>query len=248
MKKQEFLEAMNKVNLSEDAQKRIMIKTMKGIQKKECIIMSKKKIGFIAVAATFIMCVAVYAASGIISSWSSHSYSTPGYTSIPSEQECINDIGYAPVLIESFENGYVFKEAYIVSNDLKDDSDKSVEKFKSITMNYTKNNDELILSACRYDSEIKEEGRIVATIDGSDLFYSQYNNKLVPPDYKLTDEDKKAEKSGELVFSYGASEVSVSKVQGLSWEKDGIHYNFTTIDGTLTMDELVNMAGEIINK
>lgn len=248
MNKQDFLNAMNKVNISKEAEQRIMKKAMSNSYKKERVTMSKKKISFIAVAATLVMSVVVYATSGVISSWVGSSSSIPDYKQLPSAEQCVEDIGYAPVLIDEFENGYNFKNGSIVKNDLKDDGGNSVEKFKSVTMRYDKNNDEVILSAQKYLSEMETTGEVVATVNGADLIYNHYTNKSVPADYKLTAGDKKAEENGELIFSYGASEVSISEVQGLSWEYDGVHYNLTQIDGKLTSAELVEMAKEIINK
>ena len=89
---------------------------------------------------------------------------------------------------------------------------------------------------------------MVATVDGVDVYYHSYTNKVVPPDYKLTEEDKKAEESGELVFSYGSSEVEIIEVQSVSWKKDGIYYQLLQIDGNLTADELTEMASEVIKK
>ncbi len=64
----------------------------------------------------------------------------------------------------------------------------------------------------------------------------------------MTDEDKKAEDSGELVFSYGSSEVEIIEVQSVSWTTDDMHYELMQIDGKLSTDELADMAAEIIQK
>lgn len=54
--------------------------------------------------------------------------------------------------------------------------------------------------------------------------------------------------SGTLVFSYGTSEVEVSKVQSVTWKKDGIQYQLMQRDGKLSSDELIDMTAEIIDK
>ena len=71
--------------------------------------------------------------------------------------------------------------------------------------------------------QLDQYGEVVANVDGVDVYYHSYTNKLVPPDYKMTDEDKKAEENGELVFSYGSSEVEIKEVQSVSWKKDGMY-------------------------
>lgn len=248
MKKDSYVKVMNNINLSQEAQKRIMNKTINYNIKKENIKMSKKKIAVIAVAAAMVMGVAAYAASGVISMWCGSSSSIPDYKEFPTTKQVVKDIGYSPILIESFSNGYTFKEGSIVSNSLKDETGKSVEKFKSVLFRYNDGNDEVMLSAEQYSSKMDTSGELVDTVNGIELSYNQYTNKAVPVDYVLTEEDKKAEQDGSLVFSYGADYVSVSEVKGLSWETDDIHYSFIQIDGMLTKDDMVSMAKEIINR
>ena len=88
----------------------------------------------------------------------------------------------------------------------------------------------------------------ILVVDDVDVYYYSYTTKLVPSDYKITDEDKKAEENGELVFSYGSSEVEIKEVQSVSWKKDGMYYQLLQIDGNLTADELTEMASEVIKK
>ena len=87
-------------------------------------------------------------------------------------------------------------------------------------------------------------GEAVSSINDTDIYYYSYTNKFVPADYKLTEADKKAEENGELVFSYGASEVKISKIQSVTWRKDGLQYSLMQIDGALSAAELSDMAKE----
>ena len=50
------------------------------------------------------------AATGKISMWTGSSASRADYTSLPTAEQVTKDIGYRPVLIDTFENGYCFKE------------------------------------------------------------------------------------------------------------------------------------------
>ena len=248
MKPKELKHAVNSLCLSEQSKSKIIRRAIICKNEKECKYMSKKKLGTLIVAASMVLGIVVYAASGIITSWNSSSSATPEYTKLPTEQECINDIGYSPVLIEKFENGYVFENASIVYNALKDDNGKDVEKFKSICLHYKKNNEEIVISADKYASELEITGEELEAIDETKIYYSKYKNKLVPGNYEMTEEDKKAEANGELVFSYGMDEVTTTEVQNLYFEKDGIKYTFTQTDATATVDELISMAKEIISK
>lgn len=209
---------------------------------------SKKKIALIAVAATLVMGITVFAASGIISQWFSSSSSIPDYKTLPTAEQVVKDIGYEVVTIDEFANGYKFDNGSVVDNVLTDDNGKAVEKFKSVTFRYLKDNDEVLFSQDKVNSQVETNGEVVANVDGVDVYYHSYTNKLVPPDYKMTDEDKKAEESGELVFSYGSSKVEIKEIQSVSWKKDDMNYQLLQIDGKLSADELVEMAKEVIGK
>ena len=107
---------------------------------------------------------------------------------------------------------------------------------------------EVLFSQDKVNSQVETNGEVVANVDGVDVYYHSYTNKLVPPDYKMTDEDKKAEETGELVFSYGSSKVEIKEIQSVSWKKDDMNYQLLQIDGKLSADELVEMAKEVIGK
>lgn len=217
-------------------------------ERKSYTMKSKKKISLIAIAATLVLGITVFAASGIVSTWFSSSSSTPDYKSLPTAEQVAGDIGYEPVLIESFENGYTFKDGNIVKNNLADENGKSIEKFKSVSFDYKKDGDTVIFAQDKVKSKIDISGDVVKNVKGTDIYYYDYTNKLVPPDYKLTDDDKKAEENGELIFSYGSSKVEIKEVQSVTWVKDEMQYQLLQIDGKLTSDELVKMAEEILNK
>ena len=104
----------------------------------------------------------------------------------------------------------------------------------------------MIFSQDKFNSEMYTEGEVIATVSGTDIYYFSYTNKIVPPDYKMTDEDKKAEENGELVFSYGSSKVEICEVQSVTWRINGIQYQLLQIDGKLSGKELVDMAAEVI--
>ena len=157
-----------------------------------------------------------------------------------------NDIGYTPILIDSFANGYTFKDGNIINNNLKDENDNSIEKFKSVSFDYEKDGDTVIFSQDKYNSQVELQGSVAKTVGDTDIYYYSYTNKFVPADYTLTDADKRAEANGDLVFSYGAAEVKISEVQSATFVKDGTQYQLLQIDGKLSGDELVKMAEELV--
>lgn len=209
---------------------------------------SRKKISVIAAVAVLALGTTVFAAGGIISNWYSSSSSDPEYRSLPTAQQVRKDIGYDAVLISEFENGYAFKDGSIVNNDLADEDGNSVEKFKSVSFDYEKDGDKVIFSQDKFNSKIDIDGSVVKNVNGTDVYYYSYTNKFVPADYKMTDEDKKAEADGELVFSYGSDKVKIVQIQAVTWVKDGMQYQLMQMDGSLSQDDLVEMAEEVISK
>ena len=171
-------------------------------ERKSYAMKSKKKISIIAIAATVVLGTGVLASNGIFSSWLSSSSSVPDYKSLPTQQQVEKDIGYSAVLIDTFENGYTFKDGSVVNNNLADEDDKSVEKFKSVSFDYEKDGDTVIFAQDKFNPGMQMQGSVAKTVNGADIYYYSYTNKSVPANYKLTDADKKAEESGELVFSY----------------------------------------------
>ena len=202
----------------------------------------KKVFAIVAVAAVFLLGSTAFA-SGVLTGW--HSYSEKEYSSIPSEQEYIADVGYAPVLIQDFENGYSYNTGYVVNNEHADSKTGEVEKFKSAMFEYEKNGELLYFWQEKSDS-ISLGGDVVDSFAGVDIYYSNYMNKIVPEDYQMTEADKEAEEKGELVFSWGSDSVQIMEVKNACWSEDGISYMLLQTGGELTENDMVSMAKEAI--
>lgn len=249
MNDKEYIQAVSKINIPPEMKERILTKSINAnhqSRKENNIMKFKKKIAIVAVAAAMILGVTAFASSGIITSWNSSSSSIPNYKSLPSYEQCVKDAGYAPVLINSFVSGYTFKDGSLVNNNLTDENGNSVEKFKSFSFRYGKGNDKVTFSADKYSSNMKTTGEVIDNIDGIDIYINEYTNKFVPGNYELTEEDKAAQESGELVFSFGADDVKICDVKNVLWSDGDIHYTLTQIDGKLSPEDLAEMAKEVI--
>ena len=164
---------------------------------------------------------------------------------MPSEQEYMADVGYAPVLIQEFENGYSYNTGYVVNNEHADSKTGEVEKFKSAMFEYEKNGELLYFWQEKSDS-ISLDGAVVDSFAGVDIYYSSYMNKIVPEDYQMTEADKEAEEKGELVFNWGSDNVQIMEVKNACWSEDGISYMLLQTGGELTENDMVSMAKEAI--
>ena len=217
-------------------------------ERKSVIMKSKKKISLIVIAAALALGITAFAASGIVSTWFSSSSSVPDYKSLPTAEEVKKDIGYDAVVVDGFDNGYVFKNGSVVDNCFADEDGNTVERFKSVSFDYEKEGDTVIFTEDCFSSEVGIAGEVVKSLNGTDIYYHSYKNKSVPGGYELSEEDKKAEESGELVFSYGSPEVEIHDIKTVTWVKGGLHFQLLQIDGRLSSDELVKMAEEVIER
>lgn len=214
---------------------------------RKLFIVKFKKIFVLAAAAAVTLGIAVFGASlGIVSNWVGSSSSKPDYSSLPTASQVEKDVGYCAALVEKFKNGYEFKNGRIVKNILSDENGTPVEEYNSLSFEYAKNGDTVVLMQKKYNSAINLEGEIISSLNGTDIYYFAYANKQVPSNYQKNDDDKKAEARGELVFSYGSLKTEIKKVQSVSWIDNGINYQLFQIDGKLTAEELLKMATEII--
>ena len=186
-------------------------------ERKTVIMKSKKKTACIALAATLALSVTAFAANGLVSNWFSSSSSFADYKTLPTAQQVKKDIGYTPILIDSFANGYAFQDGNIV-----------------------------IFAQDKYNSQAELQGSVAKTVGDTDIYYYSYTNKVVPADYELTDADKAAKANGDLVFSYGSAEVELNEIQSATFVKDGMQYQLLQINGKLSGDELVKMAEELV--
>lgn len=205
---------------------------------------STKKIISLMAAAAVLACLATAFAAGGLGGW--YSGSSAGIDSIEDSAALTETLGFEPVLIEEFENGYSYSSGNAVDNTITDDDGSVKEEFKSAFFTYEKDGDEVWFSQDRSTGINVEKGELMSSVDGIDIYYYSYKNKIVPADYVMSAEDIAAEESGELIFSWGSDTVRQFVVQAVEWRSGGIAYMLMQTDGALTADELIAMAKEVI--
>lgn len=206
------------------------------------------KVAAIAVAAMMLLGATAFAAVILLSGRGGHSYNIPTYYTVPSQQILTEDVGFGIKIMDRFTNGYCFKAGYIAENEDYGMDGSVVEQYKSLICTYTKDGEELSLHVDQALAGIQlQDAEKAGSYKGSDLLYYSYTNKLVPPDYKMTEQDKKDRQSGKFVFSWGSPEVKINEVQGLAWEQEGTNYELNGINTSITKEQLIQMAKEMID-
>ena len=142
-------------------------------ERKQTTMRSKKKILPLLIAATLTIGVTAVAATGKISMWTGSSASRADYTSLPTVEQVTKDIGYRPILIDTFENGYCFKKGNIIKNSFKDDNANVIEKFKSVSFDYQKNGDILFLRIQNvWSNEFRLEDSVYISTSVNEKYHS----------------------------------------------------------------------------
>ncbi|MDD3251094.1 MAG: signal peptide protein [Lachnospiraceae bacterium] len=208
--------------------------------------MAWKKRLVMVLAATFVLGMTAFAASRAAYT-TSVSSSQNEFQTLPTAKEVKKLIGADAKLIDSFSNGYTFAGGNVGTNSDFDENDKVIGSYKSLYLAYNLGDDNLSMFVAPTHAAQEEVNSVqAATINDIPVFYSFYDNKVVPGDYVQTEQDKADEASGKYVFSYGSDDVEIIRVQYLGWDEDGVNYGLLAMNSTATQETLVQMAKEVI--
>ena len=162
-----------------------------------------------------------------------------------SRNEIVRDYGQAVQMqegydgrvksVEGFSNGYTFKEAVPKHEETQDEGKNRLDQGESMAFTYEKEGMEDKSSA----------DQVMTLEDGTVLSYSSTVNKFVPPDYEITEEEKKLQEEGKLNVAYGSDEVEVMTSASVTWEQEDISYCLFTFEESMSAEELLSMAKEV---
>lgn len=174
------------------------------------------------------------------------------YRTFPSQEKVLKDIGFSPKYSESLPGGFEYVGGGIGDSQLSDETGEILTETKSLDLGYRRENEKstLNLSITQVEERFLDDkdNKLVGDLNGINLYYYQKDYKFVPANYELTEEDKKSQEDGILEISYGASEISNSNIQGISWYEDGLHYTLMGSDYNFTVEEMIDMAEVIIKE
>lgn len=146
-------------------------------------------------------------------------------------------LNFSAKCVSSFSNGFLFAVADIMENELLL-CYKNPQTAETINC-YMKAAPETA-EPLPPNTQQWQEGDVLFT------FY-QFDYKFVPPDYEETEEDTAAVNAGSLQLAWGSSEVEEHIIQGVVWQEDDVRYMLSGMDLTLTADEMLDMAAQIVN-
>lgn len=251
MRKNDYIKTMRAMHMPDDMRTRILHRMAQENTKEVPIHRmrrNKKKMAAVLVAAAMAVGGSAFAFGGTaISQIIATCSASADYTSLPSAQQCQRDAGFTPALLQSFDNGFAFKDGVIVHNQEQNEDGQTVNKYASLEFDYQKGGETVSLMQDSGAAHEKETGRCAAQKDGVSYYETTKTEKYVSDSYQMTEQDRKEEASGQVEFNVGQSDNGVETVQyhGINWTAGGVHYTLYQMNGSLTTAQMLEMAQQI---
>ncbi|MCR4903713.1 MAG: hypothetical protein K6A23_12700 [Butyrivibrio sp.] len=257
----EYLDAMQKLTLSDDAKNR-MIQRMITTTPITSISGKKRNIGikkYAVLAAACIMTLGLIAAAfiGNPAKLTSKKVDLSGTRHFENLTEYEKAAQIDISAVEAFNNGYKFQYMYLSETNAFGGDSSKISKEKAVNIHYTCENkadleihmNPVIASAHLKDSEDAQNATDQTEIDGITLYYSLNEYLSVPVAEKgtLTNEElERAESDNHFFIYYGSLERKTTYASTLLFEMDNVIYLLETSGNDLAADDLYSMAKEII--
>ena len=248
MRKNDYIKTMRAMHMPDDMRARM---AQENEHKEVSISMfkhKKKRMAATVIAATVVVGGSAFAFGGTaISQIIATCSASADYTSLPSAQQCQRDAGFTPALLQSFDNGFAFKDGVIVHNQEQNEDGQTVNKYASLEFDYQKGGETVSLMQDSGAAHEKETDRCAAQKDGVSYYETTKTEKYVSDSYQMTEQDRKEEASGQVEFNVGQSDNGVETVQyhGINWTAGGVHYTLYQMNGSLTTAQMLEMAQQI---
>ena len=252
MKKSDYIKTIQDIHMPDDMRARIAQRMARENGRKEVPISmfkhKKKRMAAAVIAATVVVGGSAFAFGGTaISQIIARCSASADYTSLPSAQQCQRDAAFTPALLQSFDNGFAFKDGVIVHNQEQNEDGQTVNKYASLEFDYQKGDEIVSLMQNSGASQEEETGSCAAQKDGISYYETTKTEKYVSDSYQMTEQDRKEEASGQVEFNVGQSDngVETEQYHGINWTVGGVHYTLYQMNGSLTSAQMLEMAQQI---
>lgn len=252
MRKNDYIKTIQDIHMPDDMRARIAHRMAQENGHKEVPISmfkhNKKRMAAVVIAATVVVGGSAFAFGGTaISRIFASSSASADYTSLPSAQQCQRDAGFTPALLQSFDNGFAFKDGVIVHNQEQNEDGQTVNKYASLEFDYQKGDETVSLMQNSGASQEEETGSCAAQKGGVSYYETTKTEKYVSDSYQMTEQDRKEEASGQVEFNVGQSDngVETEQYHGINWTVGGVHYTLYQMNGSLTTAQMLEMAQQL---
>lgn len=245
--------AIKQIKMDETMQARVLRRSLDYAKEHDTMKQKKswKRIAIIAAAAVIVLSATAFAAvrSQVFVSWSDGSYL---YQTIDEAQKAMEQAGGTLSLPEAFSNGYTFKGAY-QDHQMAAEAQESGAKDngmvftfmdgtqqEGLTCDYSRSDETVSLSAAKADSPAQDaagENSQILELEGVTFLCSEDSVASV---------STTATGDGSVVESSGEPQEGLSR--SVSWQVEGVSYQLSQLDGSLTWNELCQMALELCSQ
>lgn len=169
------------------------------------------------------------------------------YTDFSKIDNLKEELGYDVKIKESYQNGFTFKDMRLAETSGMDDDGNTVASYNELWVNYERENETLNVIIGKPLPEEPRTAKQTGEYQGIEISYYNDTYKFVPEDYELTPEDIENEKKDDYYISYGSDEVKLNQMSYVNWTDKGIHYSIMGSDTSLSAEDMIQMAEEIID-
>lgn len=211
--------------------------------------MNRKRLLSFALVAALILAlgVAAYAISGAGRSTATYAMPETGeYTDLSALPEVEQIAGYPMTVPESLSDGYLFARLAVTGMADYDENGEREREYYTVNATYTKPGASdllLSLSPTRPKSTAPDilpgEAR---WIDGVAVSIRQDTYKFVPEDYEKTAAEQAAEEGGHFFISYGAEQISQTKIASADFLIGNVSYTVLDMDADASSSAVLERA------
>ena len=175
--------------------------------------------------------------------------SMPEYETYAQIDEAETRLGYTADHVETFRNGYSFAGASIGTDYAYDENGQRLYSYEEMDIDYKKEGEPKLSLVIEkpveslYGDIVPEA---VRTCDGITIKYWKEEFSVVDTDYVVTKKELEEMKAADADISIEWNENTAETSHHVMWEKEGICYMLFGSDVTLSPDEMMDMAEEII--
>ena len=255
-----FVKAYDRLVLGEASTARIWTALERALpsgEEKHPVKKMKNPIHTVLVAAviTALLIVSAYAVSSAARSVGTYPMPEDGrYESFSALAEVERKAGYPIRAVESFANGYRFKEMELRGEARFDEEFRPVEEYYGVMISYTKSGAKALDLFLTPVSETAEDVEAplpteVRRVGSTELRCSVDRYRFVPEDYEKTEADLAAEAAGHFYISFGAERTEERSIASVSYTREGVEYMLldTAADAD-SLDMLCKMAAELLER
>lgn len=247
-----YQEEAAKLQLPESVKLQIDHRIKEVENKKTVRLWGKKKLVILVAAVMLILSSVGCYALGTSMYSKGQANALPDTTDFKDVSKITKEAGFSFHAVEHFSNGYSFQGLRVSTAAEYDEKGKILgEEYHSLIFDYTNGDKKFTLFMKPFGGEILSPKNAVEEkeIEGNQVYFTKYVNKIVPQNYQMTQEDMEREKQGDFGVSCTSDQETIEEMTSytLSWQENEIEYYITDYEGLVSYEDMEEVARQIMN-